>query len=49
MVVIDMRDPHLSENVKAIKELQAVGYSDEEIQGLYDTQRKMDKEAEDEP
>ena len=45
MVNVDLRDPHLSENVKAITELRKTGmYSEEELQRLYDEQVKKDRE-----
>lgn len=45
MVTINLGDPNVVENFKAIRELQKSGmYSDEEIQGLYDKQVEADKE-----
>lgn len=46
MISIDLRDPHLSENLKAIKKfkrgiLKGL-FSDEEIQKMYDEQVKAD-------
>lgn len=42
MVNIDMRDPDLLENFIAIRELQKLGVSDEEIQKMYDRQLEAD-------
>lgn len=48
MVNIDMRDPHLLENFVAVRELQKLGVSDEEIQVMYDRQLEVDgKEGKD--
>lgn len=45
MVTINLSDPNVVENFKAIYELQKSGmYSDEEIQELYDKQVEADKE-----
>ena len=47
MVNVDLRDKHLSENVKAITELRKTGmFSEEELQRLYDEQVKKDEEEE---
>lgn len=45
MPTINLGDPNVVENFKAIYELQKSGmYSDEEIQELYDKQVEVDKE-----
>lgn len=48
MITLDMRDPKMKENLEAIKELQSMGYSDEEIQKLYERQLQQDKKEESE-
>ena len=45
MISVDLRDPHLAENARAIMELRAIGiFSDEEIQRMYDEQVRRDAE-----
>ena len=43
MVKMNLDDPYLFENFRAIKNLRDFGYSDEEIQKLYDEQVEIDK------
>lgn len=44
MITVDLRDTKLKENLDAIKELKNIGYSDEELQKLYDKQVQTDRE-----
>lgn len=44
MITVDLRDTRLKENLEAIKELKKFGYSDKEIQKLYDEQVRIDRE-----
>lgn len=44
-IKIDLRDKHLIENYKCIKQLREMGFSEHEIQELYDDQVKRDKES----
>ena len=44
MITIDLNDKHLKENLQALKELKDIGYSDDELQALYDKQVEQDKE-----
>lgn len=45
MVTINLGDPNVVENFKAIQELQKSGmFNDEEIQEMYDKQVEVDKE-----
>ena len=44
MITVDLRDARLKENLEAIKELKKIGYSDKEIQKLYDEQARIDRE-----
>ena len=40
-------DKHVAEDIKAINILKEHGYTEEEIQRLYDEQKKKDEEEED--
>jgi hypothetical protein len=42
MITIDLRDERLIDNFQALKELKQCGYSDGELQTLYDQQQKTD-------
>ena len=44
MITVDLRDTKLKENLEAIKELKKLGYSDEELQKMYDEQARRDRE-----
>lgn len=45
-IKMKLNDPHLSENLEAIKSLRESGmFSDEEIQKLYNEQIERDSEA----
>ena len=45
MITLDLRDPNLIENFKAVQELRDSGfYTDEEIQKLYNQQIERDSE-----
>lgn len=44
MITVDLRDMKLKENLEAIKELKKIGYSDEELQKMYDEQVQTDRE-----
>ena len=51
MIKLDLRDPNLVENAKALRELQIIGvYTDEELREMYDRdlQRNLQKENADE-
>ncbi len=43
MITITLDDPFIRENLKAIADLKELGFSDEEIQELYDRQTEFDK------
>lgn len=43
MVTVSLKDKHLAENVSAILELKNFGYSDKEIQKMYNKQVEEDK------
>lgn len=43
MVTVNLEDEHLVDNVKAIQELKDFGFSDAEIQKMYDRQLELDK------
>lgn len=45
MVTLDLRDTKIVENYKAIQELRNFGFTDEEIQKLYDKQVELDEQA----
>jgi len=42
MISVNLRDTHLTENLQAIMELRSIGFTDEEIQKLYDKQFEKD-------
>lgn len=44
MITVDLRDTKLKENLEAIKELKKIGYSDEDLQKMYDEQVRIDRE-----
>lgn len=44
MITVDLRDTKLKENLKALKELKKLGYSDEDLQKMYDEQVRIDLE-----
>ena len=46
MVNINLRDEHLQENLQAIMELRSIGFTDDEIQKMYDKQLEQDKQNE---
>lgn len=46
MITMNLRDPKLIENFKAVRELKKCGYSDEEVQDLYDKQIEIDRTKE---
>lgn len=43
MITINLNDPHCVENIKAMQELKEVGYTDEQLQRLYDRQIVKDR------
>lgn len=43
MIKVSLEDNHLAENVSAILELKNFGYSDKEIQKMYNKQVEEDK------
>ena len=45
MITISLDDPYLRENLKAIADVKEFGFTDEEIQELYDRQIEFDKSA----
>lgn len=45
MININLRDTHLTENLQAIMELRSIGFTDDEIQKLYDKQFEADKRS----
>ena len=45
MIALDFKDEHLVENFKAIQELKKFGFSDEEIQKMYEEQVELDKKG----
>lgn len=48
MINIDLRDPHIVENTKAIMELKSIGiFSDDELQDMYDRQVISGREEDD--
>lgn len=45
MINVNLRDPHLLENVKAIKDLKVMGnFTDDELQDMYYRQLISDRE-----
>ena len=47
MITVDLRSPHLLEDVKILQLLKELGfYTDEELQALYDGQISKDKQQE---
>lgn len=42
MITVNLRDTHLTENLQAIMELRSIGFTDEEIQKLYNRQFEKD-------
>lgn len=47
MITIDLNDMHLKENLKAMQELKEFGFTDEEIQSMYNKQVQADKGSDD--
>lgn len=48
MINIDLRDPNIVENTKAIMELKSIGiFSDDELQDMYDRQVISGREEDD--
>lgn len=45
MIDINLRDDHLQENLQAIMELRSIGFTDDEIQMLYDRQFERDQRS----
>lgn len=45
MIDINLRDDHLQENLQAIMELRSIGFTDDEIQKLYDRQLERDQRS----
>jgi hypothetical protein len=45
MIDINLRDDHLQENLQAIMELRSIGFTDDEIQKLYDRQFEKDQRS----
>lgn len=46
MVIINLEDPNVAENFKAIEELRLTGmFTEEELQEMYDKQVEADKEG----
>jgi hypothetical protein len=45
MVTINLRDDHIKENLQAIMELRSIGFTDDEIQRLYDRQFEKDQRS----
>ena len=45
MIRVNLDDPHLTEHLECLNELREFGYSDEEIQKLYDEQVEKDKRS----
>lgn len=46
MITINLNDDYMEENLQAIMELRSIGFSDEEIQKLYNKQFEKDKRNE---
>ena len=44
MITVDLRDGKLKENLEALKELKKIGYSDWDLQKMYDEQVRIDRE-----
>ena len=48
MVTINLRDPNVVENFKALNELRKTGmFADEQLQRMYDKQVEADRERDD--
>ena len=45
MITLDLRDKRITEHFEAIQSLRKHGFSDEELQAMYD--RQLEKDAED--
>ena len=45
MITINLNDDYMEENLQAITELRSIGFSDEEIQKLYNKQFEKDKSS----
>lgn len=46
MISIDLKDPNLMENFRALQEIRKTGlFSDKQLQGLYDAQNDADRTA----
>lgn len=45
MITVNLRDTHLTENLQAIMELRSIGFTDEEIQKLYNKQFEKDSRS----
>lgn len=46
MITINLNDDYMEENLQAIMELRSIGFSDEEIQKMYNKQFEKDKRSE---
>ena len=45
MITINLRDDHIKEHLQAIKKLRGYGFTDEQIQEMYDRQVEKDQRS----